>query len=113
MEKGPGGIDALADELMASVKTQERRIAGLLGAFEAEERRKADDARQKAAEEAARIAFVAACAKPGAPAIQATAVAAMSPCFIRFMPSIPFKIRQIYIHPTATQDPADAVAQAE
>mgnify|MGYP001550067541 CR=1 FL=1 len=55
-------IDALAKELVAEIKTQEARIARLCGAFEAEERRKAEDARRAAEAEAARIAFEAAAA---------------------------------------------------
>jgi hypothetical protein len=52
-------IDALAKELVAEVKTHEARIARLCGSFEAEERRKAEDAAQAARNEAARIAFEA------------------------------------------------------
>ena len=53
-------IDALAKELVAAVKNEEARIARICGAFEAEERRKADDARIAAQNEAARIAYEAA-----------------------------------------------------
>jgi hypothetical protein len=53
-------IDGLARELVADVKTHESRISRLCGAFEAEERRKAEDARRAAEAEAARIAYEAA-----------------------------------------------------
>jgi hypothetical protein len=49
-------IDALAKDLSAKVVEESARISRVLGAFEAEERRKADDARIAAENEAARIA---------------------------------------------------------
>lgn len=53
-------IDALAKELVAEIKIHEARISRLCGSFEAEERRKAEDARRSAENESARIAFAAA-----------------------------------------------------
>lgn len=53
-------IDALAKELIADIHFHASRISRLCGAFEADERRKADEARRKAEMEAARIAFQAA-----------------------------------------------------
>lgn len=53
-------IDALSKELVAEVKKQQARISLLCGSFEAEERRKAEDARRQAEADAARIAFAAA-----------------------------------------------------
>lgn len=55
-------IDALAKELVSTVKTEESRIARLCGAFEAEERRKAEEKRRQAEIDAARIAYEAAAA---------------------------------------------------
>lgn len=49
-------IDALAKDLVAKVDAEAGRISRVLGAFEAEERRKAEDARRQADAEAARIA---------------------------------------------------------
>jgi gas vesicle protein len=48
-------IDALAKELTSSVDTEATRISRVLGAWQAEERRKAEEARRRAAEEEARI----------------------------------------------------------
>lgn len=53
-------IDALAKELTTALKLEEDRISKLCGSFEAEERRKAEDARRKADADAARIAYEAA-----------------------------------------------------
>lgn len=53
-------IDAIAKELVAKVRIEADRISKLCGTFEAEERRKAEDARRAAEAEAARIAFEAA-----------------------------------------------------
>jgi hypothetical protein len=53
-------IDAMAKDLVALIKIEETRISRACGAFEAEERRKAEDARRAAEAEAARIAFEAA-----------------------------------------------------
>lgn len=53
-------IDALAKDLLADIRAHMNRISRLCGSFEAEERRKADDAAQAARNEAARIAFEAA-----------------------------------------------------
>jgi len=49
-------IDALAKELAAKVEAEAARISRILGAFEVEERRKADEARYAAEMEAQRIA---------------------------------------------------------
>lgn len=49
-------IDALAKDLVAQVNAETDRIAKAVGAFEAEEQRKADEARRKAEYEAARVA---------------------------------------------------------
>lgn len=52
-------IDAMAKELVASVDTEANRISRVLGAFEAEERRKAEDIRRVADAEIARLAHEA------------------------------------------------------
>lgn len=52
-------IDALAKELADKVNAEAGRISRVLGAFEAEERRKAEEARHAAEAEAARIAHEA------------------------------------------------------
>lgn len=49
-------IDALAKELVAAVTTEAGRIAKVVGAYELEEKRKADEARYAAEAEARRIA---------------------------------------------------------
>lgn len=49
-------IDALAKDLVAKVDAEAGRISRVLGSFEAEERRKAEDARRSAEAEAARLA---------------------------------------------------------
>jgi hypothetical protein len=49
-------IDALAKDLVARVEIEAARISRIVGAFEAEERRKAEEARRAADAEAARIA---------------------------------------------------------
>ncbi len=49
-------IDALAKEISTSLNAEEKRLAELLGAFVAEERRKAEDAKRKADAEAVLIA---------------------------------------------------------
>lgn len=48
-------IDSLAKELVTDLEAQANRISRTLGAWQAEERRKADEARRKAAEEEERI----------------------------------------------------------
>lgn len=48
-------IDGLAKELVAELDSQANRISRVLGAWQAEERRKAEEARRKAAEEEERI----------------------------------------------------------
>lgn len=53
-------IDALAKELAADVETEQRRLGRIVGTFELEEKRRADDERRKAEAEAARIAAEAA-----------------------------------------------------
>lgn len=59
-------IDGLAKDLFTEVKAQGARISRVLGAWQAEERRKADEARRKAAEEEARIKREAAAAMEAA-----------------------------------------------
>lgn len=49
-------IDALAKDLVAQVQTEQARISRVLGAFELEEKRKAEEARWLAEEEARRVA---------------------------------------------------------
>lgn len=48
-------IDALARELTAELETEATRLSRVLGAFQAEEKRKADEAREKALAEERRI----------------------------------------------------------
>lgn len=48
-------IDALGKELCEKIVAEKRRISGLLGTFEAEERRKADEERRRIEAEAARV----------------------------------------------------------
>jgi hypothetical protein len=73
-------IDALARELLERVRAEQGRISRLCGSFEAEERRKANDARIAAANEAARIAYEAArataAAVKAAPTVEAGSRAA-------------------------------------
>ena len=52
-------IDAMKRELISDVESEMSRLSKILGAFEAEERRKADDARRAADAEIARIAHEA------------------------------------------------------
>ena len=48
-------IDSMAKDLVAELDAQANRISRVLGAWQAEERRKADEARRKAAQEEERI----------------------------------------------------------